>query len=168
MWFMLFICPHAFGLWEAMKKVCGLPKGADLITEPLLWFQCWKCLAIWWIISFILLGDHGMLGMNSHTINPPSNGCSKRFLINFLNLLRNTKTLTADEIIKGKSVQVSSASPRHKTVKEKPPDKPWCRPPQGFVKKGRILSHYRWIYWSKHGSSWWSGYYYLHSMTVSE
>jgi hypothetical protein len=71
--------------------------------------------------------------MKSHMINPFLPWTVRKVFWSAV-LIGYGRSMTTAEIIKGKSVQVSVASPRHMTVREKSPDKHWCRPPQGFVK----------------------------------
>jgi hypothetical protein len=49
-------------------------------------------------------------------------------------LIRNSKPVTTDEMIKGKKPQIQTYASNHVTVIEELPDKAWCRPLPGYAK----------------------------------
>lgn len=60
---------------------------------------------------------------------------SKRFHSSYIKTLQEIKTISTEQILKGKQPLIYSnvASP-FASVKEKPADKPWLKPPNGWVK----------------------------------
>ena len=65
----------------------------------------------------------------------PSVEGSKRFLCSYIRTLRDIKSVPVEMVLKGKGPLLCMGElPAHASVKERPPDKPWLRPPSGWVK----------------------------------
>jgi hypothetical protein len=65
---------------------------------------------------------------------PPTEG-SRRFLQSYLRTLREIKDMSTEHILKGKLPLIYSSFQAPRTlVKVSPPDKPWLKPPAGWVK----------------------------------
>jgi hypothetical protein len=133
----LYKCTHASRLWNEMRKVWSLPSHVDLQHHPSMWLQS-VILNIpdHMIDTTLLVSWRAWYCRNEATHNKPlpQVKSSKRFLCSYWSLLRNIKTLPMEEVIKGKSIQFQSTVKEQATIKDKPPDKPWNRPPPGTVK----------------------------------
>jgi hypothetical protein len=86
--------------------------------------------------AILLVSWRASYARNEVTHNKPLSSVegSRRFLCGYLQLIRNTKIMPTGAVIKGKIPLLQSTAQRQATAKIKPPDKPWCKPPPGYVK----------------------------------
>jgi hypothetical protein len=131
-------CPHAFYLWEAMRECWHIPSKIDFQSSSIGWFrELILTLPKQMIDCTLLVAWRIWYARNevTHDKPLPSTEGSKRFLISYISTLRDIKTTPTDQILKGKrSVVLTGAHTSLDAGKEKPPDKPWLKPPAGWVK----------------------------------
>jgi hypothetical protein len=145
----LFKCPHSYSLWMAMRKVWHLPQDVELQINSLTWFQSSiMSIPATMIENVLLIAWRAWYCRNEVTHAKPLSTVegSKRFLVGYLNTLGNLKSMSTDQLLKGKYT-LSSGSPNVAERQELPPDKPWQKPPQGWLKLRWLFSSGGWLCW---------------------
>ena len=134
----LFKCPHALQLWKAMRECWQLPTEGDMHAPPQLWFRSVLMKVPAEMISnTLLVAWRAWYARNEITHNkplPPVES-SRRFLCSYTNILRNIQNTPTEQALKGKQLLVVPGSDAGMNRKRnEPPDKPWSKPPMGWVK----------------------------------
>ena len=134
----LFKCPHAHHLWNAMRDCWQLPAESDLHAPPRLWFRSVLLnVRPQMINNTLLVAWRVWYARNEITHNKPlpSVEGSKCFLCSYTKILSNIQNTSTDQVLKGKQLLVVPGIVAGSTRKKnEPPDKPWSKPPLGWVK----------------------------------
>jgi hypothetical protein len=133
----LFRCNHARILWEVMSQCWSLPSPAAFYIQSPTWFQEVLLQASDHMIDNIMLVAWRVWYARNEVTHgkslPPIEG-SKNFLCSYLRTLHNIKDLPVEVMIKGKQIMVEAGKAPQTRVKLSVQDKPWSRPPTGWVK----------------------------------
>jgi ribonuclease HI len=133
----LFICPHARRLWEEMRKIWSLPTDQDLVISPSIWFhEVLLKIPVHMVDTTMLVAWRAWYARNEATHDKPlpSIESSKGFLLSYLKLIREIKDKPTLDIIKGKSIVVEAGPILKPPSVKKGPNKPWSKPPTGWIK----------------------------------
>jgi hypothetical protein len=130
-------CPHASSLWVTMRGIWHIPAASQLQFSSMKWMQSALNLILASMVDmFLLVAWRAWYARNevTHAKPLPFTEGSKRFLVGYLNTLRNIKHLSTEEIIKGKILIGTGAiasTVHHPTLS---PVKRWQTPRLGWVK----------------------------------
>jgi ribonuclease HI len=122
-----------------MRDCWHIPSEADFRISSVKWFrELLLKIPDKMIDCTLLIAWRNWYSRNeiTHSKPLPSTLRSKRFLQSYIKIIgRDIKSTPVDQLIKGKqSLLHSNIQAPRASVKDKPPDKPWLKPPTGWVK----------------------------------
>jgi hypothetical protein len=133
----LFWCTHAYSLWATMRKLWLLPSHLDIQVNPSQWMQSMLISMPPQIIeNFLLVKWWAWYCRNevTHAKPLPSVEGPKRFLSGYVNMIKGLKSMTTDQLLKGKNTLLVGETSVVLDRPKAPHDKSWEKPSQGWLK----------------------------------
>jgi hypothetical protein len=133
----LFKCFHANNLWKVMRSTWLLPT-ADVMQAPSSnWFaSILEAIPVSMIDAFLLVAWRIWFAHNevTHDKDLPSIEGSKIFLLSYIRTLKSIKSLSTEEVIKGKCAKFMDTIKPTLTCEPSPGNLRWLMPTPGWVK----------------------------------